>query len=121
MLRTSIAFVIVLALAGIVSSRETPALHAQTPAGSGGQGRGGGQGPAGRTPSIEDRTSGLQKLDGYFPLYWEERTGLLSALELATSSWHRIVGLTLRARGGISPAAQALIAVLRKVGEEFRA
>src|SRR5207249_12051452 len=77
MLRTSIAFVIVLALAGIVSSRETPALHAQTPAGSGGQGRGGGQGPAGRTPSIEDRTSGLQKLDGYFPLYWEERTGTL--------------------------------------------
>ena len=25
--------------------------------------------------SIEDRTSGLKKLDGYFPLYWDERTG----------------------------------------------
>jgi hypothetical protein len=78
MLRTSIAFVTVLALAGIASSREMPALHAQTSAGAGNQGRGGGQGaPAGRTPSIEDRTAGLQKLDGYFPLYWEERTGTL--------------------------------------------
>ncbi len=26
-------------------------------------------------PSVEDRTSGLKKLDGYFPLYWDERTG----------------------------------------------
>ena len=25
--------------------------------------------------SIEDRTSGMKKLDGYFPLYWDERTG----------------------------------------------
>ena len=27
--------------------------------------------------SIDDRTSGMQKLDGYFPLYWDERTGSL--------------------------------------------
>jgi hypothetical protein len=26
-------------------------------------------------PSIEDRTAGLSKIDGFFPLYWEERTG----------------------------------------------
>ena len=26
-------------------------------------------------PSIDDRTSGMKKLDGYFPLYWDERTG----------------------------------------------
>ncbi len=25
--------------------------------------------------SIEDRTTGMKKMDGYFPLYWEERTG----------------------------------------------
>ncbi len=25
--------------------------------------------------SVEDRTSGMKKLDGYFPLYWDERTG----------------------------------------------
>jgi hypothetical protein len=27
--------------------------------------------------SVEDRTSGMKKLDGYFPLYWDERTGSL--------------------------------------------
>src|SRR6059058_4316959 len=32
------------------------------------QGRGGGGAP----PSIEERTSGTRKLDGYFPLYWDE-------------------------------------------------
>ena len=26
-------------------------------------------------PSIDDRTNGMKKLDGYFPLYWDERTG----------------------------------------------
>ncbi len=40
------------------------------------QGRGGGQ-AAGRIPPIEERVTGMQKLDGYFPLYWEERTGSL--------------------------------------------
>ncbi|HVW70539.1 MAG TPA: LysR family transcriptional regulator [Steroidobacteraceae bacterium] len=53
-------------------------------------------------------------------IYWEQRAGLLSDLKLAATSWHRIVGLTLRARGRVSPAAQALIDVLREVGEEFR-
>ena len=28
-------------------------------------------------PSIEDRTSGMKKLDGYFPLYWDERSGAM--------------------------------------------
>src|SRR5882724_2151032 len=46
-------------------------LHAQQPAG-----RGAPPAPA-RTPSIEERTTGMQKLDGYFPVYWEERTGSL--------------------------------------------
>ena len=31
----------------------------------------------GAIQSVEDRTSGMRKIDGYFPLYWEERTGLL--------------------------------------------
>ena len=26
-------------------------------------------------PTVEDRVNGLKKMDGYFPLYWEERTG----------------------------------------------
>jgi len=42
------------------------------------QGRGGGGAAApGRIPTVEERTAGLQKMDGYFPLYWEERTGNL--------------------------------------------
>jgi Met-zincin/Domain of unknown function (DUF5117) len=33
-------------------------------------------------PSIDERTSGMKKLDGYFPLYWDERTGSMF-LEIA--------------------------------------
>ena len=42
-------------------------------------GGGGGQGAArgGKLPSIDERTSGFKKLDGFFPLYWEEATGTL--------------------------------------------
>src|SRR5262245_30497700 len=36
------------------------------------QGRGGGA-----TPTIEDRTNGMRKIDGYFPLYWDDRGGSL--------------------------------------------
>src|SRR5436305_1624857 len=37
------------------------------------------QPPAAPTPpsTIEERTKGMQKLDGYFPLYWDERAGTL--------------------------------------------
>ena len=50
-----------------------------------GGGQGGGQGPGGggqgggaaRRQSIADRTNGMQKLEGFFPLYWEEATGNL--------------------------------------------
>jgi hypothetical protein len=40
-------------------------------------GRGGGAAAPARIPPIEERTAGMQRLDGYFPLYWEERTGSL--------------------------------------------
>src|SRR5262245_36558080 len=32
---------------------------------------------AGPPPPIEGRTTGLRKIDGYFPLYWDEGTGTL--------------------------------------------
>jgi Met-zincin/Domain of unknown function (DUF5117) len=48
-------------------------LAAQQPGGRGGAGAAAG----GRVPSIEERTTGMQKLDGFFPLYWDERTGTL--------------------------------------------
>jgi len=48
-------------------------LHAQQP----GRGAAAAQ-PSARTPTIEERTAtGMQKLDGFFPVYWEERTGNL--------------------------------------------
>jgi hypothetical protein len=31
----------------------------------------------GPPPSIDERTSGLKKMDGYFPLYWDDRAGAL--------------------------------------------
>ena len=45
--------------------------------GAAGQQRPAGAAPAGRTPAIDERTSGMLKLDGYFPLYWDQRTGSL--------------------------------------------
>jgi hypothetical protein len=49
-------------------------LYAQPPGGRGGRG----SAPAGGAVStIEERTAGMQKLDGYFPLYWDDRTGNL--------------------------------------------
>jgi hypothetical protein len=33
-------------------------------------------------PSIDDRVTGMKKMDGYFPLYWDERTGSMF-LEIA--------------------------------------
>jgi hypothetical protein len=42
-----------------------------------GPGRGGPAPTAAAPPRIEDRTAGMQKIDGYFPLYWDDRTGSL--------------------------------------------
>src|ERR1035437_4448607 len=50
-------------------------LHAQQ-AGGRGAGAAAAQPPA-RIPGIEERTGGMQKLDGFFPVYWEDRTGNL--------------------------------------------
>ncbi len=30
-----------------------------------------------RIPTIEEKTKGLQKLDGYFPMYWDDKAGVL--------------------------------------------
>jgi hypothetical protein len=79
--KTFVTFTVVLSFAVLaIPGAPRRVLHAQAPGGGGGQGRGGGTGgaaaqPAGRIGSIEDRTAGMQKIDGYFPLYWEERTG----------------------------------------------
>src|SRR5262245_17772280 len=71
MFKTSVIFAIVVTLA--VAATES--FHAQTPA-AGAQGPRA-TAPPGPVPTIEERTRGLQKLDGYFPIYWDERSGSL--------------------------------------------
>jgi hypothetical protein len=61
MLQLSIAFALAISL---------------LPAQQGGRGGAGGSAPA-RIAPIEERTAGMQRIDGYFPLYWDERTGSL--------------------------------------------
>ena len=39
--------------------------------------RGGGPGRAEAIPSIADRTGGMKKIDGFFPMYWDEAAGRL--------------------------------------------
>jgi len=72
MFRASVTFALALALAALLPAP----FHAQQPAGRGG---GGGQPAAagGPAPAINERTSGMQKFDGYFPIYWDERSGTL--------------------------------------------
>src|ERR1035438_7108078 len=54
------------------------ALAAPIWAQQGGRGAGaGGAQAGGPPPTIEARTVGMTKLDGFFPVYWEERTGSL--------------------------------------------
>ncbi len=54
-------------------------LHAQQAPTGGGRGAGAGQpaGGGGPIPPIGARTADMQKIDGFYPLYWEERTGSL--------------------------------------------
>ena len=61
MFKKSVLLVGTLLLAGPVLEARQPAQQQQ-------------QRPA-APPSIDDRTSGMKKIDGYFPLYWDERTG----------------------------------------------
>lgn len=52
-------------------------------------------------------------------VYWEERAGLVRTLRLSAPSWRRTVGITLRSRGALSPAAQALIETLQLAARSF--
>jgi hypothetical protein len=64
MFKQSVLLVSTLLLAGpVVEGRQPAAQQSASP-----------QRP-GPVQSIDDRTSGLKKIDGYFPLYWDERTG----------------------------------------------
>ena len=72
MLRASITLAAVLSFMIIIA----PSFHAQGAGGA--QGRAAAQGARpGPTPTIEERTANMQKLDGFFPLFWDEKAGEL--------------------------------------------
>ena len=85
MLRASITFGVVLSFMVLMRpAHGSSTLAAQQPVGGGGRGgvqAGGASSGAGQAggpiPAIDARTSGMQKIDGYFPLYWDERSGSL--------------------------------------------
>src|SRR5205814_1774455 len=60
-------------LGGLVSTAVLP----QGGRGGAAVGSRGEQPAGGRVPTIDERTAGMQKLDGYFPVYWDERGGAL--------------------------------------------
>jgi Met-zincin/Domain of unknown function (DUF5117) len=61
MLKQSVLLVSTMLLAGpVLEARPSQPAAQQRPA---------------AVQSIDDRTSGMKKIDGYFPLYWDERTG----------------------------------------------
>jgi hypothetical protein len=67
--RTFLLFSVIVCLAVAVprAQQDAPAVRPQ----------GGGVQPPARPQTIDARTAGLQKLDGYVPLYWDERSGSL--------------------------------------------
>ena len=79
MLRASITFVVVLSFTILMlPAHGSQPVFAYGAQGAQGGGRGGGQAAAGGpAQSIDQRTAGMQKVDGYFPLHWDERTGSL--------------------------------------------
>ena len=92
MLRASITLGVVLSfMVLMLPAHGSPILSARQ---AGGGGRGGAQQAAGGgpVPTIDARASGMQKLDGYFPLYWDERSGSMYGLE------HDIYGYPWRVR-----------------------
>ena len=62
MFKKSVLLVGTLLLAGPAIEARQPAQQQQRP---------------GPLQSVDERTTGMKKIDGYFPLYWDERTGAL--------------------------------------------
>jgi DNA-binding transcriptional LysR family regulator len=53
-------------------------------------------------------------------IYWQERGKQLQALNVTAPTWRRVVGVTIRARSGASPAVAALIDELRNAAKELQ-
>ena len=71
--------VLIVLLASVIAVSSGVGMAA-SPDEQGGGGAGGGQqaqARGGRLPAIAERTDGLRRLDGFFPLHWDEGTGAL--------------------------------------------
>ena len=77
MVRVSAVSAAVLFLLGLLTASFQAQQSQPAGRGAGGTGRAEQAAPGGRAQSIDDRTGGMQRFDGYFPLYWDERTGTL--------------------------------------------
>src|SRR3954451_5662306 len=80
MLKATVTFTVVLSFMILMlpAHGSQPLYAQQAPAGGGGRGGGGGKAAAGGPiQSIDARTAGMQKIDGFYPMYWDERTGSL--------------------------------------------
>jgi hypothetical protein len=97
MLRASVTFSVVLSfMILMLPAHGSQPLRAEQTSAGGGRGAGQAAAPAGAPQSIADRTSGMQKLDGYFPLYWDDRTGSLF-IEIARFDTEFLLNLGLAA------------------------
>lgn len=54
----------------------------------------------------------------YELIHWEERAGQLVALKVAGMPWQRVVGITRRRQGSLSPACRVVIEAIRRVARE---
>jgi len=54
----------------------------------------------------------------YELIHWEERAGQLVALKVAGMPWQRVVGITRRRQGSLSPACRVVIDAIRRVARE---
>src|SRR4051794_2491890 len=76
MLKATVTFTVVLSfMILMLPLHGSQPIYAQQPGAGGGRGGAAAQGGGGPVPSIEARTAGMQKIDGFFPLFWDERTG----------------------------------------------
>ena len=59
-------------------------------------------------PTIEEKTAGMQAIDGHFPMYWDESTGVLwleisrnSICQASPPGWGRMTSALTAGRRGL--------------------
>ena len=71
----TLAMAVPTGLSGHIGNADPVAQPPQAGQAGGGQAAAGGQAGRARIPAISERTAPMQKIDGFFPMYWDESTG----------------------------------------------